>query len=271
MKIVEEQVELKESNDYINHIAECARICYASTKVNNNKHFVNSLWNNDHRSMFRHEGVYYITPIMPVSWYKCKDLDYVYRNGLYYISTNLQCAREHLYDIKHHEIPFERAENEEVFYKYKLLRYTFIIDTSIAMTREFNRKSPNNIAEQSTRYVDFNKKVGIRFLKSHWMKHLNRYKKCLTWFMFKCSEWFYKIARSKYGLNLPPEDARCFLPLNTMSKVAYTYTIRDWERIINMRLWDWTGKAHNDAKTIADYIYNELSELGYNIEKYGKD
>ena len=86
--------------------------------------------------------------------------------------------------------------------------------------------------------------------------------------MLKVCEWFYKIARSKYGLNLPPQDARFILPLDTMSKVVYTYTVKEWEEIINMRLWDYTGKAHPDAKVIGQMLYDELYKLGCNIENY---
>lgn len=34
-----------------------------------------------------------------------------------------------------------------------MLRYTFKVVTQISTSRELNRVSPNNIAEQSTRYV----------------------------------------------------------------------------------------------------------------------
>ena len=152
-----------------------------------------------------------------------------------------------------------------------MLRLTFCIETGIDITREFNRKSPNNIAEQSTRYVDFNKKLGIRFKQCHWMYNMSIWKYCLTRIMLKTCELFYKIARSKYGLNLPPQDARFILPLDTMSKVVYTYTVAEWEYIVNMRLWDWTGKAHPDAKIVGQFIYDELVKLGYTPVNYSKN
>ena len=151
-----------------------------------------------------------------------------------------------------------------------MLRVTLCIETGIDITREYNRKSPNNIAEQSTRYVDFNKKVGIRFKKCHWMFGLNFYKRCLTKIMCKTAEWFYKISRSKYGLDLPPQDARWILPLDTMSKVVYTYTIKEWEDILNMREFDYTGKAHPDAKRVACQIHKQFNNLGFHIRNYNK-
>ena len=271
MEIVEPKVEVWLQNNIYDHIARCARICYASVpKSTGNEGFCSALWANKHRSMFRHASVYYITPdISKVNKKAFLGANYVFVNGKYYVSTNAQSAKEY-WDkyYSSYKISIAEAETNIIFKKYKLLRYTLCIDTSIDITREFNRKSPNNIAEQSTRYVDFNKKLGIRFKQCHWMYNMSIWKYCLTRIMLKTCELFYKIARSKHGLNLPPQDARFILPLNTMSKVVYTYTIAEWEYIINMRLWDWTGKAHPDAKIIGQLIYDKFKMLGYNIKNY---
>lgn len=274
MQILEPKVESWLQNDTIDHIARCARVCYASVpKSIGNEGFCTALWANRHRSMFRHVGVYYIIPKklqVPDKAYIGAVVKLVECN--YYVSANEQSAREYWdYRYKKYRISIAEAENNEVFVKYKMLRFTFCIETGIDITREFNRKSPNNIAEQSTRYVDFNKKLGIRFKQCHWMYNMSIWKYCLTRIMLKTCELFYKIARSKYGLNLPPQDARFILPLDTMSKVVYTYTVAEWEYIVNMRLWDWTGKAHPDAKIIGQFIYDELVKLGYTPVNYSKN
>lgn len=273
MQILEPKVESWLQNYTIDHIARCARVCYASDSNENNAKLCARLWNNKHRSMFRHAGVYYIIPE------KLQVSDKAYIGAVvklvecnYYVSANEQSAREYWdYRYKKYRISIAEAENNEVFVKYKMLRFTFCIETGIDITREFNRKSPNNIAEQSTRYVDFNKKLGIRFKQCHWMYNMSIWKYCLTRIMLKTCELFYKIARSKYGLNLPPQDARFILPLDTMSKVVYTYTVAEWEYIVNMRLWDWTGKAHPDAKIVGQFIYDELVKLGYTPVNYSKN
>lgn len=272
MKLIEPNVESWLQNDPIDHIARCARVCYASDNSTNNIVMCYSLWANKHRSMFRHAGVYYIIPEkvqVPDNAYI--GVSTVVHLDKTYVSANEQSAREY-WDrrYKKYRISINQAFNNEVFKDYKLLRYTICIETGIDITREFNRKSPNNIAEQSTRYVDFIKKIGIRFKKCHWMTKCNWYRTILYKFMLKTIEWFYKIARSKYGLNLKPQDARFILPLDTMSKVVYTYTLLEWEQIINMRLWDWTGKAHPDAKIVGKLIYDELTKLGCDIINYKK-
>ena len=275
MKIVDPQVELVSQNDAESlHIAKCARICYGSNKLVNNDTLCNNLWKNNHRSMFRHAGVYYKIPVNGV--FNNEDVYLLYseycnvgRDANYiYISTNRQYAKEYLVDYSDYEISIEEAKNIEPFVKHKLIYYTFIVDTGIDITRELNRKSPNAISERSTRYVDFVKKIGIMFKKCHWMFGLNLYKKVLVNLMCKVDEWFYKISRSKYGLNLKPEDARWCLFLDTMSKAAYTYTVRDWEYIINLRLFDYTGSAHPDAKIIMLHIKEALEDEGYDLVNY---
>ena len=274
MKIESPNAENWFDPNVVYHIAKCARVCYAS-EVNNSsadKHLYLSLWKNGHRSMFRHAGVYYGIPEkIQISSKAYIGATVVQEGTIYYVSANEQSAREY-WDKRYHKyrVDYRNAFKIYPFIKHKLIRYTFCINTGIDITREYNRKSPNAIAEQSTRYVDFNKRVGIKFKKCHWMSKCNLYRKFLYKFMLKTTEWFYKISRSKFGLNLKPEDARFILPLDTMSKVVYTYTVAEWEYIINMRLFDWTGKAHPDAKIVAKQIYDILTKKGWNIDNYNE-
>lgn len=270
MQIVESKVEYWSQGNTIDHVARCARVCYASDKTTNNREMCEALWKNKHRSMFRHAGVYYIIPEkLQISEKAYVGAVVCHSFDKYYVSTNEQCAKEY-WDERYskYRISMSDAFNNLIFLTNKMVRVTMCVETGIDITREYNRKSPNNIAEQSTRYVDFNKKVGIRFKKCHWMVGLSLYKKCLTRVMCKTAEWFYKISRSKYGLNLPPQDARWILPLDTMSKVVYTYTVKEWEEILNMREFDYTGKAHPDAKKVAYQIHGIFNSLGFYIHNY---
>lgn len=270
MQLIEPKIEVWYQGDRYDHIARCARVCYASNKDTDNEHLCKSLWKNKHYSMYRHAGVYYMIPEkLQISEKAYIGATVFHKGNIYYVSTNEQCAKEY-WDKRYYKyrVPIVDAVVNKVFLDNKMLRITICVETGIDITRELNRKSPNNIAEQSTRYVDFNKKLGIRFKQCHWMYGLSIYKYILTRIMCRVSEWFYKISRSKYGLNLKPEDARWILPLDTMSKAVYTYTIKEWEEIINLRLFDYTGKAHPDAKVVAKLIYDKLIDLGFNIENY---
>ena len=45
----------------------------------------------------------------------------------------------------------------------------------------------------------------------------------------------------------------------------YTYSIKEWKHIIDLRYYGKTGKPHPNAKIIAGMIKKQLNELGYNI------
>lgn len=256
----------------INKIATCSRICYGEEHRNKiatfdqNKALFEKHQRNGHLSMFRHAFVYMIIPINVFDMNKYGNNPFIhlyYDTENVYVSCNYQTYIEQLYSYKRYVIDYLTAENLRPFVDNELLYRTFTIDTGIDITRELNRVSPNAIAERSTRYVDFNKKFGIIFKKCHWMYKLNLYKKALVWLMAKTSELFYKISRSKYGLNLPPQDARWILPLDTMSKVVYTYTVAEWRHIIDLRVKGTTGKPHPDAKASIEQVKSYLEEEGY--------
>lgn len=47
-----------------------------------------------------------------------------------------------------------------------------------------------------------------------------------------------------------PQDARGKLPLDTATKVVYTYTYKEWQHILDLRLRGTTGKPHPNAKEV---------------------
>ena len=95
MQIIESKVESWLQNNSVDHIARCARVCYASDRVSNNQAMCNRLWNSKHRSMFRHAGVYYIIPEKLQISEKAYIGAIVKLEGhTYYVSTNEQSARE---------------------------------------------------------------------------------------------------------------------------------------------------------------------------------
>lgn len=45
----------------------------------------------------------------------------------------------------------------------------------------------------------------------------------------------------------------------------YTYSIREWRHIIDLRYYGTTGTPHPNAKIIAGMIRDNLMELGYDF------
>lgn len=289
MKIIEPNVELLEQTYLISHVARCARICYRK-ETGNDKALYDSLIKRNHLSMFRHVTQYYIVPKQCVpKWVddymnaitfnaKIVGIDIDYSLGFYYIAVNGQWNLEHpglisiinkcVVDAK------EFANANET--SWNMMRYTFKVTTQISTSRELNRVSPNNIAEQSTRYVYEDGTI----CKPHWMtdeeaNYLNYEPIFEEWcdshkrasiFRDSCNDSF-----NKYKLlvdsKMPREDARGVLPIDTATTCAYTYSIGEWRHIIDMRYYETTGKAHPNAKLIAGMIRKELMKLGYDFRE----
>ena len=138
-----------------------------------------------------------------------------------------------------------------------LVRHTLCVTTSIAITRELNRKSPNNIAEQSTRYVNFGKKFGgITICRSWFQLAVHKDVMSHSWwrtlpirFSWHVSDWAYRLSLL---LGVKPQDARTCLPLETASRAVYTYNGFESKEIPYRRFPQLTGPAHPDAVLIAD-------------------
>lgn len=60
---------------------------------------------------------------------------------------------------------------------------------------------------------------------------------------------------------MPPQDARGELPIDTATKVAYTYRIEEWKHILDLRYYGKTGKPHPNAKITANQIRELLNSV----------
>lgn len=288
MKIVKPSVELwYQGDDKVKHVAKCARVCYGR-ESGNDQILYNNLEKNNHLSMFRHETYYAAVPTKYNIIYNalygylyCPYIKYITYKDYCYVITNGNFMRDILkynpvlykYIIKY-QISFEEIKQiEPIWAKY--LRYTFCVVTQISTSRELNRASPNNISEESTRYVYEN---GV-ICKPHWMTDTEVYSfnnaidfkiwsnsnlKSTVHYINACNDSFNEY-KNLIDLGMNREDARGVLPIDTATKCVYTYSINEWQRIIDLRYYGTTGKPHPNAKIIAGMIRNELMELGYDF------
>lgn len=299
MKIVKPKVEYwEQGEDFYNHIAKCARVCYASDRTKNNQQFVNGLIHNNHLSMLRHWSVYFKIPNAFVGntgkmferyFHKIPyctvviDKDYTA-----YVSTNAQYSREVTenimrefdIDIAEYEIPELEIKNIEGC--KDIVRYTMFVQTSIDISRELNRVSPNNIAEQSTRYVEQGS-----ICQSHFYEipvdevECDEFSDCCD----KKGNEIIPLAKNNYDISdylrycyssflnyntllncgFAKEDARKVLPLTTTTKCVYTYSLAEWKHILDLRLYGTTGKPHPDAKIIGELIQKQFYDIGVEV------
>lgn len=311
MKIVRPKVELWTPEDNISHVARCARVCYSLRTGRDDGQLYDDLIKSNHLSMLRHESHYYIIPItdgitklIMDCYEECPYIEFeLYKNKLY-VATNGQFL-------------FERPSIGTVLYEYevdreyfaetetgiKLMRYTFNVITQVSTSRELNRVSPNNIAEQSTRYCNYSRgrfEGECAICQPHWFDFMQEE---VAYYKFEDSKCHYikvddgewhpydntAVVLRKYKQHMlqrylldndsscraylaqiadgmEPQDARGELPLDLATEVVYTYSVNEWRHILDLRYYGKTGKPHPNAKIIAGMIKDELDELGYDFE-----
>ena len=182
MRIIKPSVTYVPQYNIYDHIARAAKICYATEEVNDTKKFVEKLIKAGHVSMLRHGTIYFIRPNEEwdfIEKYKANNFSSVNEDSsMSFITTNMQVIHDNGWyaDLERAEnYPFVPKNCQTTYPLYPAgfnnMRYTFEVITQISTSRELNRTSPNNIAEQSTRYCNFAKnKFGneITICQPHW-------------------------------------------------------------------------------------------------------
>lgn len=236
---------------------------------------VDGLIKRGHLSMLRHASIYIKYASYCGQVYHC-DLPYWNEgsngeNG--YDSTNLQEFNQ--CDIDYKEAIINKAvtiiSNKQFLEEcakysklFELYRMTFCITTQISTSRELNRKSPNAIAERSTRYCS--SKDGLEICKPWWFKH--SIEDITKGNCTHAEKWYYdnmvnteEVYKVLLDTGMKPEDARGILPLDTATKVIYTYSIREWQHILDLRLYDKTGKAHPNAHVVMQMVKDQINNF----------
>lgn len=287
MKIVEPSVELwKQGDDVNSHIAKCARICYASDKTTDNDAMVDRLIKSKHFSMLRHKTIYYRIPCGDGNEdYKsaCKVFNIynpyctTYHGFMYlYVSINGQFYNDNKHAIEFlDEYIVDEDTIDNIEEAREIVRYTFKVVTQISTSRELNRVSPNNIAEQSTRYVYEDGSL----CRPHWLRDMTIVKvhpndELQVWNKYgervKLAEDYIRSCERSFddykhlvNEGILRQDARGALPLDTRTVCAYTYSVKEWRCILDLRYYGTTGAPHPNAKIIASMIRDNLIDLGY--------
>ena len=286
MQILEPKIELWKQGDNVKaHVAKCARVCYGK-ETGNDDVTINTLLKKHHWSMFRHESVYVIgefTSRLAIALERYSNNPYInwtFHNNKLYIATNgnfcldlKECqevnahAQILLTYINYYRVSEDTFFNDEI--GYNMMRYTFCIITQISTSRELNRVSPNNIAEQSTRYVYEDGSI----CRPYWISTIeaemfNKDNNVdlddgVELFLSECNNSFntYKFLIDQYRFSR--QDARGILPLDTATEVVYTYSIAEWKHIIELRADE--KHAHPNAVIIANMIKEKLNEFGYEL------
>lgn len=269
MKIIEPKVELLSeiSISPESHIARCARVCYGKEykepDQEADKKMVDGLIKRNHLSMLRHNSAYFVFTNHLPEEFKSEYVNTLSQEDYIYASTNGQFTLEHnnKADLNSHVFLNLCRKYPELF---KLYRLTFCITTQISTSRELNRVSPNNIAERSTRYCS--SKDGLEICRPWWLKNSQEHysNRNLSpdeyWYFYTLSniELAYKTLLNN---GMKPEDSRGILPLDTATKVIYTYSVQEWKHIIDLRYYGTTGRPHPNAKLVIGMVRNQINQF----------
>lgn len=281
--------------DMWKHIARCTRVCYQSEKKDNNEteeQFVkrvilrNEPWNSEknHLAMLEHGTIYLKIPYREIyGWFIFNPYSKTkLEDGFLYITTNFRVIIENkvLKVMDYICAPTEHHAR----------RVTVSFTTNIGVTREFNRHRVNSIAEESTRYCNYNKrndgqiKIGLPswllneenmpYIESHQFDKLSSYCEDIlgnenlidNWcdidyylFSLTVSEFCYNALIEK---GWKPQQAREVLPLATKSQLIHTAFVDDWKHFFALRADGVSGPAHPNAKLIAQPLKEEFIKQG---------
>lgn len=311
MKIVRPKVELWIPENNISHVARCARVCYAANTGRDDKLLCDDLIKSNHISMLRHDSYYYIMSkftsackYIVENFTECPYIEFESYKDKFYVATNGQFILDHPNTaniLQEYEVNRKHFVETEI--GHKLMRYTFNVITQVSTSRELNRVSPNNIAEQSTRYCNYSRgrfEGECAICQPHWFDFMQEE---VAYYKFedgKChyikvddGEWhpydntavvlrkYKQPMLQRYLLDndsscraylaqiadgMEPQDARGELPFDLATEVVYTYSVKEWRHILDLRYYGKTGKPHPNAKIIAGMIKDELDELGYDFK-----
>lgn len=285
------------------HIARCVRVCYQSeTKKNpseSDEAFVrrvimahkpeNSEAN--HLAMLEH-GTIYLT--IPADSYNEHEITQRYKYNKYskllfrpkatYITTNFRVLVENnwLDDLEYISTSTEFHEK----------RITVCFTTDLGVSREFNRHRVNSIAEESTRYCNYNKKNNgeINYSLSAWFNEAdkeylidNQYNfytdyiidiyntdgndeldeewSDLDYYMFAlrtCEFCYNGLIRKGWKAQM----ARQVLPLATKTQLVHTAFVSDWIHFLKLRAIGISGAPHPNARLVAQPLLNEFVNKG---------
>lgn len=277
MELIEPEVKLLSELGITpeSHIARCARVCYGREYKEPNqeadKKMVEGLIKRGHLSMLRHASMYFshTEDISQIATHIANSCFWNYDVLRGYASTNLQefmqsgFGKETVTVIDNKQFLEDCAKHPRLFELYRL---TFCITTQISTSRELNRVSPNNIAERSTRFCS--SMGGLAICRPWWIKSpvddiaVN----ALSYYNLACeAEKTYMTLLLK---GMKPEDARGVLPLDTATKVIYTYSVQEWKHILDLRYYGTTGKPHPNCHVVMQMVKDQINSFAkeHNID-----
>lgn len=185
-----------------------------------------------------------------------------YDGGVCYVSTNLRVIMEnHLFtDLQYLCSPTNYHEK----------RYTMRFTCSRAIAQELTRHRTFSFLMESQRYINYSKERHggeITFIKPIWCPDYDE----TDWDIFlhslhKAEESYFKMLSNGFQ----PQQARDVLPNATKTELIMTGFSSYWRYLLDLRLFEETGKVHPDMLDLMQKAQKAMQEAGIwdDIMKY---
>jgi thymidylate synthase (FAD) len=264
MVLSPQSIELWKQTELLPHVERCGRLCYKSNNRQTTASyvsFISHIVKLEHFSVLEHGSVYLkVWEEIDLKSAKSPYSKVVKSDKVYYLYTNLRVIIENdrwLFYLIQNLKPGEHRINEGIeFFEPEIddpyRRFTFLIKTDNFISRELVRHRAFSFSQESSRYVNYNKR-GMGFIDmSRWLT-----KKQNFWWKLaaKCSEFFYnKLIKN----GAQPQMARSVLLASGETNLAMTGSLEQWQAFFKLRC---DRTAHPQVREIAYWIQNDLKIL----------
>ena len=287
MKIIEPSVEIINESDPFKKIELAGRTCYKSeaniTEDSAHKLF-KRLYENQHFAMLEHATFIFKTTNYN-TYLRAKNEKFInatikYEDGFstIIISGNLRAILEsklqelkNALAIKYEEfknlyqsdcttaqiISFEDIinPNEDEINNHKYTTMRFITDRGV--THELVRHRLFSFAQESTRYVNYNKN-DMHFIKPAEYDEWNISKQNIFIKSNERTEAYYK---ELISVGATPQEARAVLTNAIKTEIVVTGNNKEWQHFFDLRYKGTTGKPHPDMQKVAELAYDLYEEV----------
>ena len=273
MKLIESKAEYIPQEEGLEgiykQIEKCGRTCYKSeNKITEDsaKNFVDRMIKSNHTAMLEHGTVYLAIPYTneeTLSHYrgmagKYNEIEFtryskvtMMRGTHNYVTTNYRVLVENnwLDDLQYLCNPTEFHEK----------RYTFKFTTDRGVSHQLVRERAMSPAQESQRYCNYLKEkfgMSVTFIQPSWVleedqAELEEDIKQVEFLYFKWLNKGYK-----------PEEARYFLINGTKTEICITGFASDFRHMLDLRLFEKTGKVSPDMLDLMQKAQKSMQEAG---------
>ena len=240
------------------------------------KDFVDRMIKSKHGAALEHGTVYLALPMESIIPFEANTWGKYYSNK--YSKSGIVCetnGEKKVAAITNYRVLVENNWLDDLQYlcsptEFHEKRYAMRFTCSRAIANELVRHRVFSFLQESTRYINYSKERhggGIAFIQPYWAdlsigkmkeKEISAQEAMLV-FSLQYAEAAYFWMLDK---GFQPQQARDVLPNATKTELIMTGFSSDWKHVLDLRLFEKTGKVHPDMKDLMQKAQKAMQEAG---------